>query len=169
MRYEFLLQPVTAGSEFAEAPVVAVLLERQASERPDGTWLLKVGAVEVVVSRVREGPRVVALSLGVPLSADLDSIQAVLRAGLEIAEAAKVLLFDPQLSRVCSLSAESAIVDEFRKLGSYAGQYVGVSEALPLSVGAPQNSMDLTVTTKAVLALLVFAGSLFMAWVLASR
>jgi hypothetical protein len=129
------------GTPYDSARVDALLSERGATARPDGMriWRLKSGDVEV--GELREGGQVVATELRVPLSDKLDLIREAVEEGATLAQAAEVRLIDPQLGRSLTANDSGAVADQFLRTARYAGEMMGLSEALAASYAAPPEGM----------------------------
>jgi hypothetical protein len=125
------------GAPYDSARVDALLLERGAFARPDGQriWRLKSGDVEV--GELREGGQLIATELRVPLSDKLELVREVVEEGATLAAAAEVRLIDPQLGRHLSANDSGAVADQFLRTARYAGEMMGVSEAVAASYAAP--------------------------------
>ncbi|HYH99042.1 hypothetical protein [Hyalangium sp.] len=125
------------GTPYDSARVDALLLERGAFARPDGQriWRLKSGDVEV--GELREGGQLIATELRVPLSDKLELVREVVEEGATLAAAAEVRLIDPQLGRHLSANDSGAVADQFLRTARYAGEMMGVSEAVSASYAAP--------------------------------
>lgn len=125
------------GMPYDSVRVDALLAERGAFARPDGTrvWRLKEGEVEV--GQLREGGQLLATELRVPLSEKMDLIREVVSEGAELAKAAELRLVDPQLGRTVSAHDDGVVADQFLRTARYAGEMMGVSEAVAASYAAP--------------------------------
>jgi hypothetical protein len=130
------------GTPYDSARVDALLTERGAIARPDGmrVWRLKHGDVEVGV--LREAGQVVATELRVPLSDKLDLIREAVEEGAALAQAAEVRLMDPQLGRPLGANDGAAVADHFLRTARYAGEMMGLSEAVAASYAAPAEGMQ---------------------------
>jgi hypothetical protein len=124
------------GTPYDSARVDALLTERGATARPDGmrVWRLKHGDVEV--GELRENGQVVATELRVPLSDKLELIREAVEEGATLAQAAEARLVDPQLGRPLSANESGASADQFLRTARYAGEMMGLSEAVAASYAA---------------------------------
>jgi len=138
VRYELLLQAAEPGAPYAADRVKERLSSRGLTFAPDGSavWRLKQGEVEV--RPLNEGGQQVATELRVPLSDKTALMSELLTEATGVAEEAQVRLFDPQLSRGVSFRDEGAVTDQFHRSARYAGEMLGVSEALPASFAAEE-------------------------------
>ena len=130
------------GTPYDSARVDALLAERGAAARPDGVriWRLKHGDVEV--GELREAGQVVATELRVPLSDKMDLVREVVEEGATLAQAAEVRLVDPQLGRQLSANDSGAVADQFLRTARYAGEMMGVSEAVAASYAPPPEGIS---------------------------
>ncbi len=129
------------GTPYDSARVDALLSERGVLTRPDGQrlWRLKSGDVEVGV--VRENGVVIATELRVPLSDKMELVREVVEEGATLATAAEARLIDPQLGRSLTANDSGAVADQFLRTARYAGEMMGVSEAVAASYAAPPEGM----------------------------
>ncbi|HEX8698338.1 MAG TPA: hypothetical protein VF815_05845 [Myxococcaceae bacterium] len=146
------------GAPYDSARVDALLTERGAAARPDGVrvWRLKHGDVEV--GELREGGQVVATELRVPLSDKLDLVREVVEEGATLAQAAEVRLVDPQLGRNLTANDSGAVADQFLRTAKYAGEMMGLSEAVAASYAPPPEGLP----TGAKVLLSIAGGFLFL-------
>jgi hypothetical protein len=153
------------GTPYDSARVDALLSERGMTVRSDGerTWRLKNGVIDVDV--VREGGQVMATSLRVVLSDRTDLIREVVHEGAAVATLAEVRLVDPQLTRVLSALDANAVAEQYERTARYAGEMMGLSEAIGASFPAPTQSEGFQPTTKFVLGVL---GVFFLLYMLVS-
>jgi len=150
------------GTPYDSTRVDALLLERGAFARPDGqrVWRLKGGDVEV--GELREGGQLLATELRIPLSDKLELVRETVEEGATLAAAAGVRLIDPQLGRALSANDSGAVADQFLRTARYAGEMMGVSEAVAASYAAPPEGMPVGLKV-----LLVIGGGLFLLYLLA--
>ncbi|MBX5482309.1 MAG: hypothetical protein IRZ16_10810 [Myxococcaceae bacterium] len=141
MRYELLLQTSQAGLPYEVAKVDAALAARGVTDRGDGfrVWKLKAGEVEV--RAVVEGGTTVATELRVPLSDKLDLIRELVQQGAALAEEAGARLYDPQLSRTLGAQDDGVVANSFLATARYAGEMMGVPEAVFASFGPPETGL----------------------------
>jgi len=160
--YDFLLQPVEVGAPLELEPIEAALAERGATRRGDGAWVWRFPRGEVVGLPVREGGQLVAFELKVPLQDTTVLVAAVLQAATTLADALGLRLLDPQLNRAVKFDHEDAVTEAYLRNARYAGEYLGVSEALGATslVAPPPGSSGIGL--RIVLALLVFGVVLFL-------
>ncbi|WP_240359924.1 hypothetical protein [Pyxidicoccus trucidator] len=125
-----LLQTMTPGTPYEAARVDALLAERRVAARPDGVrvWHLLNGDVEV--GDLREGGKVVATELRVPLSDRPDLMREVVEAAATLAEAAGARLVDPQLGRSLSARDDGVVVEQYLRTVRYAADVAGMPEAM---------------------------------------
>ncbi len=131
MRYELLLQ-AEAGVPYDPSRVDAALATRGAVEK-NGVRTWRLESVEVEVRPLVEGGRLIATELRLPLSAKLDGVRELVVEGCELAAEAGVKLFDPQLAKVLTPADEGLVSDQFLRNARWAGEYLGVSEAVDQS------------------------------------
>jgi hypothetical protein len=129
----------------------ALLVERGVIVRPDGqrVWRLKHGDVEV--GEVREGGQLIATEVRVPLSDKTELVREVVEETAALAAQAGARLVDPQLGRALTANDSGAVADQFLRTARYAGEMMGVSEAVSASYAAPPEGMS--AGTKVVLAI----------------
>ncbi|WP_163865184.1 hypothetical protein [Myxococcus eversor] len=127
MRYELLLQTMTPGTPYEAARVDGHLSEKRVTVRPDGNrlWHLQHGDVEVGV--LREGGRVVATELRIPLAERSDLVREVVGEASRLATQAGARLVDPQLGRSLVASDEGMVADQYMRTVRYAGGASGAS------------------------------------------
>lgn len=166
MKYEFLFQPQVPGAAFEPAALEGALSAKGASARPDAVWVweLKHGPVEL--RRVTSEGRLVAMELKVPFSGKTELVAEAVIEGVLLADALGLRLVDPQLNRVLRPSDAAAVADSFLETARYAGEYMGVSEAVDAGFYKPgeEDAGTSGTTFKVLLALLVFGLALFLAW-----
>jgi hypothetical protein len=116
-----LLQTKTPGTPYEAARVDGLLSERRVSARPDGNrlWHLEHGDVEV--GELREGGRVVATELHIPLSERTELVREVVAEAAGIASAAGARLVDPQLGRSLAATDDHVVVDQYLRTVRYEG------------------------------------------------
>lgn len=138
-----------------------LLQEKGALARPDGqrVWRLKGGDVEV--GELREGGQLIATELRIPLSDRLDLAREVVEEGAALASEAGVRLVDPQLGRALSANDAAAVADQFLRTARYAGEMMGVSEAVAASYAPPPEGMPAGLKV-----LLVIGGGAFLLYLL---
>jgi hypothetical protein len=129
------------GTPYDSARVDALLAARGAASRPNGqrVWVLKSGDVEL--GELRENGQVVATELRVPLSDRTELVREVVEEAAGLAAAAEVRLVDPQLGRQLSANDSNSVADQFLRTARYAGEMMGVSEAVAASYSAPSEGM----------------------------
>lgn len=160
--YDFLLQPAETGAPLALEPVESALTERGATRRGDGAWLWAFPRGEVVGLPVREGGQVIAFELKVPLKDTTELVASVLRGAAELAEALGLRLLDPQLNRAVKFDHEDAVGEAYLRNARYAGEYLGVSDALGATTLAAPPPESSGLGLRIVLALIVFGVVLFI-------
>jgi hypothetical protein len=141
VRYELLLQTADPGTPYAAERVKERFVARGLAFAEDGSakWNLKAGVIEV--RPLKEGGVVVATELRVPLSDKTDLMRELLSEASTVAEEAKVRLFDPQLTRGVSIKDDGAVSDQFFRTAKYAGEMLGVSEAIGASFAPPETGL----------------------------
>lgn len=140
MRYELLLQ-AEPGQPFDAEAVDAALAERgvSAAATTERLWRLPSGDVEVRGLVEQGTPR--ATELRVPLSHRDELVRELLPAALEVAQAARVRLFDPQLCRALTAADQGALLAQYERLARYAGQYGGESSAVLIGFQEPEGGL----------------------------
>jgi hypothetical protein len=120
---------------------VDVLLSERVIVRSDGqrVWRLKNGDVEI--GHLRENGQIIATELRVPLSDKLELIREAVEEGAALATAAEARIVDPQLGRALSANDSTAVADQFMRTSRYAGEMMGVSEAVAASYAAQPEGM----------------------------
>ncbi len=166
MKYEFLFQPQEPGAAFEPANLEGVLSARGATARPDSVWVweLKHGPVEL--RRLSTDGKPVAMELKVPFSGKTDLVAEAVIEGVSVADALGLRLVDLQLNRALRPSDAAAVADSFLETARYAGEYMGVSEAVDAGFYKPgeEDAGTSGTTFKVLLALLVFGLALYLAW-----
>jgi hypothetical protein len=149
------------GTPYDSARVDVLLAEKGTIVLPSGlrVWRLKNGDVEL--GALREGGQLIATELRIPLSDKTELIREVVEEGAALAAAAEVRLVDPQLGRQLSANDSGAVADQYLRTARYAGEMMGVSEAVAASYGPPPEGIP---TGFKVLALL--GGGLFLLYLL---
>lgn len=160
MRYELLLQTGKAGVPVDGAKLDAALARRDLRERPDGVkvWHLKAGDVEV--RPLVEGGIAVATELRVPLSDKLDLIREAVVEGAALAAEAELKLYDPQLSRTLSAADDGVVADQFLRTARYAGEMMGVPEAVCASFPPPEEGLK--TGTRVILGIIAFVAIAYL-------
>jgi hypothetical protein len=141
VRYELLLQSSEPGAPYAEDRVRARLEARGLTFAADGaaSWELKAGRADV--RPLREGGLLIATEIGVPLTEKPDLMRQVLAEACAVAEEAQVRVLDPQLARAVSIKDDGAVSDQYLRTAKYAGEMLGVSEALGASFVPAQTGL----------------------------
>jgi len=121
------------GTPFDSARVEALLEARGAKALPSGgrTWLLEHGRVEV--HPLREGGQWVATEVRVPLSNRTELVREAVSKLAALAAEAGVRFFDPQLGRALGAHDDGVVAEQYERTARYAGEMLGVTEALPVS------------------------------------
>jgi hypothetical protein len=124
---------MTPGEAFPLDALCSALTARGAhlSATGSGTW--KHAGGEVDIAPLMEAGALTGLDFHVPYRETTTLVDAVAAALLELAQEHGVRATDPQRNDTVSLAGLSALDDEYLRLGRYAGEYGGVSEALGLS------------------------------------
>lgn len=144
------------GTPYDAERVDALLAERGVVTGPDGgrTWRLKNG--EIDVGTLREGGQVVATELRVVLSDRDELMREVVVEGAELAAQAEVRLVDPQLGRALSARDVEAVAEQYLRTARYAGEMMGLTEAVAASFPDPSSSIGMKLSTKVILGVLGF-------------
>jgi hypothetical protein len=143
------------------------LRARGLKQRPDGAWilLLKAGTVE---GYPRRDEGVVSFEFKVPLSDKTELVEEMVVWIVEIAAELKLKPVDPQLGNTVTL-ASSGVSEEFMRMARYAGEYLGVSEALgATTIGQPFDE-GMSASAKVVFGLGGVLLLIYLAWDLFSR
>lgn len=164
MKYELIYQAQEAGQPFDPAAVEARLLERGAVKRPDGTWVWKLPPGEVELCRVQEGGACVGVDLKVPLTEKTELVRAAVAEGALLAVAAGVRLVDAHLNRPLGPMDGELVADEYLRTARYAGEYLGVAEAVHASFDGSRQEASSAVSGKLLLAVAVFVVAMYVAW-----
>ena len=148
------------GTPFDSARVDALLEARGAKALPSGgrTWQLENGVVEL--HPLREGGQWVATEVRVPLWDQTDLVREVVIEVSEVAKEAEVRVFDPQLGRALSGRDDGPVAEQYERAARYAGQTLGMVEALPSSTATESEGFQ--PTTKFVLGVLGFFVLLYL-------
>jgi hypothetical protein len=125
------------GTPYDSTRVDALLAEKGVKARPDGQriWRLKAGDVEV--GEVREGGQLIATELRLTLSDKTDVARELVEEAAVLATSAEVRLIDPQLGRALTANDSGAVADQFLRTARYAGEMMGISEAVAASYAPP--------------------------------
>lgn len=125
------------GTPYDSTRVDALLAEKGAMARPNGQriWRLKAGDVEL--GELKEGGQLIATELRVPMSDKPDLVRELVEEAAALATTAEVRLIDPQLGRALTASDSGAVADQFMRTARYAGEMMGVSEAVAASYAPP--------------------------------
>jgi hypothetical protein len=160
--YDLLLQARTPGEAAPVAALVTALTAKGAVLTPEGrgTWKLSEG--EVTVDPLLEEGVVKGLDVRVPLLDRTALVEDVVKALLEVAQAAEGRVTDPQRGDALSPGGGSALVEEYLKMARYAGEYGAVSGALGLSTWAQPPEEDSGIRWLMMIG--VFAAALWLAW-----
>jgi hypothetical protein len=150
------------GAPYDAARVDALLAERGVVARPDGgrSWRLKSGELEVGV--LREGGQVVATELRVMLSDRTELMREVVAEAAVLATQAEVRLVDPQLGRGLSATDADTVAEQYLRTARYAGEMMGLPEAVAASYPDPTTTGGFQPTTKVVLGILAFLFLLYL-------
>ncbi|MGA9524554.1 MAG: hypothetical protein WBV82_24065 [Myxococcaceae bacterium] len=141
MRYELLLQTGDTAVPFDSTTVDAALARRPVTERADGTRLWRVKSGELEVRPLIEAGVPRAMELRVPLGEDPALVREAVVEGAVLATEAGVILYDPQLARIVGPSDEGLVADQYLRTARYAGEMMGVSEALGASFGPVEEGL----------------------------
>ena len=141
VRYELLLQTGQAGVPVDLEKVDAALGRRELVTRPDGVKLWKLKSGEVEVRPLVEGGVPVATEVRVPLSDKLELIREAVVEGAALAAESELKLYDPQLSRTLCASDDGPVAEQFLRTAKYAGEMMGLPEAVYASFAPPEQGM----------------------------
>lgn len=141
MRYDLLLQTGQAGVPVDLAKVDAALSRRRLDVRADGVRLWHLQSGEVEVRPLIEGGVPLATELRVPLSDRLELIREAVVEGAALAREVELKLYDPQLSRTLGAQDEGLVADQFLRTAKYAGEMMGVPEAIGASFPPPEQGL----------------------------
>ncbi|NTX00812.1 hypothetical protein HUA74_01825 [Myxococcus sp. CA051A] len=132
---------MTPGMPYEAARVDGLLSQKRVTVRPDGNrlWHFQHGDVEVGV--LREGGRVVATELRIPLAERSDLVREVVAEAAQLASKAGARLVDPQLGRSLVASDEGVVADQYMRTVRYAGGASGMSSE---TMGASSSYTPLT-------------------------
>jgi hypothetical protein len=160
VKYELLLQPSEPSAPFDPAPLEAALSARGLTGNPEDAriWRLKAGDVEL--RPLLDGGKRVGTEVRVPLSDRLELIREAVLEGVVLAEQSGLRLVDPQLSRVLTAKDEGAVADQYFRTAKYAGEMLGVSEALYASI--PPHPEGLKPGTKVLLGIIGLFALIFI-------
>ena len=106
------------------------------STRP---WTLKAGVVEL--RPLVEGGVRIATEVLIPLAETAALARECLAECARLAIETDTLLFDPQLLRQVTERDADALAEQFMRTARYAGEMMGVPEALPAAFGIPRTGM----------------------------
>jgi len=148
-----LLQSPIARAAYDPAPVDRALAARGSVEAGGArVWRLK--SAEVEVRGLVEGGALIATELRLPLSAKIDGARELVIEACALAAEAGVKVFDPQLAKELTPADEGLVADQFLRTSRWAGEYLGVSEAVEASF-APEPT-GLKPGTKVLLGVIAF-------------
>lgn len=141
MRYELLLQTAVPGAPYPASAVDEALRAHGVEARPDGVrvWKLKAGDVEV--APLMEAGQQVACELRIPLSDRDDLVREVLVEARALANESGTALHDPQLMKHVGAGDEPRIVEQYAATARYAGEMMGVPEAVAASFDVPDRGL----------------------------
>lgn len=139
MKYELLLQPLESTLPW-EPERVEPLLQGRGVKPPDGAgareWRLKSGYVDL--KPLRDGTELRGLEIHVPFSDKTDLVREVTVEASALAKESGLRLLDPQLSRTVTAADAESVADQFLRTARYAGEMLGVSEAIDASFAPPE-------------------------------
>jgi hypothetical protein len=152
--YDLLLQPTSPDKAFDLAPVEAELAAANVPRRPDGVWLLTLKFKDLELSVLKENGVPIALQCSVPLSDRTEVVEAAVAWAIELARKLELRVMDPQLNTVLT-QVGASVGEEFLRQARYAGEYLGVSEAIGAThLARPMEGMN--ATTRLMLGVVVF-------------
>lgn len=161
--YDLLLQAQEPGGAPPIPAFVEALLARGAKVSPEGngSWKLPAGEVSVSVLIEEGAPR--GLDVRVPMKDTTTLVEEVARELVELAEATKGRVTDPQRGATVSLTNFAAMVDEYLRVARYAGEYGADSGAIGLTSYAKPLDDDST-SLRWLLAVGVFIAAIWISW-----
>lgn len=162
--YDLLLQGTNPGDPVPLDQLVAGLKDRGAQLSADGRGLWKLSGGEVTISPLQEDGGLKGLDVRVPYLGSSDLLETVLRELVDVAEAAQARVLDPQRGEAATLTTLSSVANEYLRLGRYAGEYGGVSEALGLSTWAATPDEESSSSFRWLMILAVFSVALYVGW-----
>lgn len=151
MQYELLWQSGERDAPYPVEAVDAALASRKVNVRPDGgrTWILKSAPVDL--GTLKEAGTQVATELKLSLSdRDTSVRELVVEASLLAAEAG-VIVFDPQLMRTVTEKDADVVAEQYLRTARYAGEMLGLPEAVAASFPAPEEAPLLSPGMKVIL------------------
>lgn len=169
MQYELLWQSGERDTPYPLEAVEAALASRGLIVRPDGgrTWVLKSSPVEL--GAVKEAGVQVATELRLSLSdRDVSIRELVVEASAFAAAVEGIVLFDPQLMRHVTERDADAVAEQYLRTARYAGEMLGVPEAVAASFAPPEETKLLTPGMKVVLLIIgaLLLGLWSLDWIL---
>ena len=151
--YDLLLQPLTPGAPFDVDAVLKALALRGLVREANG-WALPLVSRTLEVRPLHENGVGVAVEVRVPLAEHTAALEEAVKWAVDVARVLDLRVLDPQLGSVVT-GWSSAVNDEFLRTARYAGEYLGVSEALGAS-SLSEHHEGLTLSTRMLLAFIVF-------------
>lgn len=142
--YDLLLQASTPGEAAPVAALVTAMTARGASLSPEGRGVWKLADGEVAIEPLLEEGIVKGLDVRVPMLDRTALLEEIVKALVDVAEAAGGRVTDPQRGEAVTLISFSPLVDEYLRMARYAGEYGAVSGALGLSTWAAPPEEDST-------------------------
>ncbi len=166
--YDLLLQPSTPGAPLDIDQLEAAVLAQGATRRGDGGLSWTVDRQELGVRRLLEGGVCRALEVRVPYHERTTALEAAFPLVVAAAEQAGVIVSDPQLNHAVRLDNLASVVDAFRRASRYAGEMMGVSEAVGASF-PPRTPLERAPARLFWLAALAFVIAVLVGMVLGRR
>jgi hypothetical protein len=141
MHYDFLLQSMTAGVDYDPSPAENAFDGKGAKLQPTGVRSLRLKGGDVEVMRLSEAGKVLATEIRVPIADRSDLVRETFVEVMDVATKLGLKVVDPQLARSVVLNDEAAIVSAFMRNANFAGNYSGVSAAVPANFGELEPGM----------------------------
>jgi hypothetical protein len=157
MHYDFLIQSMTAGVEYDPAPAENAFDGKGAKLQPTGVRSLRLKGGDVEVMRLSEGGKILATEIRVPISDKPDLARETFVEVMDVASKLGLRVVDPQLARSVVLNDEAAIVSAFMRQANFAGNYSGVSAAVPANFGELEPGMKPGMKLAVVIGAVAFA------------
>jgi len=169
VQYELLWQSGDRGAPYPVEAVEAALAARQVIVRPDGgrTWVLKSTPVEL--GAVKEAGAQVATELRLSLSERDGPPRELVAEAAVVAAELGLVLFDPQLMRPITERDADAVAEQYLRTARYAGEMLGLPEAIAASFAPPVEPRLLSPGMKVILLIIaaLVLGLWSLDWILA--
>lgn len=151
MQYELLWQSGDRDTPYPLEAVEAALASRNVIVRPDGgrSWVLKSAPIDL--GAVNEAGKQVATELKISLSERDAPVREAVKEASELAAELGLVLFDPQLMRQITERDADAVAEQFLRTARYAGEMLGLPEAVAASFAPPVETKLLSPGMKVIL------------------